>query len=42
MANASERGPRQATSITIVTARNSAVNSILAPGASRLQLHYNG
>ena len=33
-ANASDRRPSQATSITIVTARKSAVNSIFAPDAS--------
>ena len=37
-----DRGPRQATSITIVTARNSAVNSIFAPDARKLVVHYNG
>ena len=34
-ASASGREPRQAASITIVTARNSAVNSIFAPDASK-------
>src|ERR1700730_3962004 len=39
--SARERGPRQATSITIVTARNIAVNSIFAPDARKLVVHYN-
>ena len=34
-AKRSDRGPRQATSITIVTARNSAVNSMLGPRCKR-------
>jgi hypothetical protein len=42
MAMASDRRPNQATSITIVTARKSAVNSIFAPDASEPQLPYNG
>ena len=41
-ARASDRRPNQATSIAIVTARKSAVNSIFAPDASKLQVPYNG
>src|SRR5713226_351308 len=38
---ARDRGPSQATSITMATARNSAVNSMFAPDARKPAVHYN-
>jgi hypothetical protein len=38
--SARDRGPRQATSITMVTARNNAVNSIVAPDPNQLTALY--